>query len=116
MLELDSQGQNGSVVYTKLEKQKVASLDGLAEDDIVAVRKTLTDTIHARIYIHRAEASYEQYRCEVSNGYLSRSHEQPIEVAEAYRQIEYYQPIVYKKKTLKSYSKLKYKVPKVVYA
>ena len=98
MTELDNRGQQSSGAYTKLKAWKDAGNSGAKKVAEKIGKKTLTDVFRARIYIKRAGSNYEQYRREVSNGYVSRSREAPYDIVEANRQMEFYRPVVQFKK------------------
>ena len=60
------------------------------QKEIDAGKKALTDLFRARLHIRRSGSAYEQHRRDFANGHINRSREQPRDVVEANRQIEYY--------------------------
>jgi len=59
MNELHGRGQDKSLVYKQLLGWKDVLDDGLGAEDISARKKALTNTLRARIYMHRAGSNYE---------------------------------------------------------
>ena len=61
---------------------------------------TLNNAFKARIYIKRVGKNFEQFRWNLSNGYVSRSREIPFDVIEVDHQIAHYKLVIsFKKKS-----------------
>ena len=98
MNELHGHGQDKFLVYKQLLGWKDVPDNGTGADDIAARKKALTNALRARIYMRRAGGNYEQYRREITNGYMRRSNEYPVDIPEAHRQMEYYRPVIFKRR------------------
>ena len=83
MEELENRDQIGSATHWNN-----ASGDRKGKVDMVAEgKRSWTNDIKERSCVRRSGGNYEQFRREVSNTCLSRSHERLSEVVEAHRQI-----------------------------
>ena len=61
-------------------------------------QKVLTEAFRSRIYVKRLGGKSEQLCRELKNGYVARSREQPFDLVEVNRQMEYYKPPVFQRR------------------
>ena len=94
MEEQINRGQDLSKTYLVLKGWKEEAVYGTMDREIAAGKKALTDVFRARLCIRRSGGMHEQFRRDFSNGYISRSREQPMDLVEANRQMEHYKPIL----------------------
>ena len=90
---IGNRGQELGRTYSDLKGWKEALDDGAMDREIAAGKKALTVVFRARVCVRRSGRTYDQFRRDLSNGYIARSREQPIDIVEANRQMKYYRPL-----------------------
>lgn len=98
MSELENRRQEESKLHLKLKGWKDVLVDGSMADEIDAGKRALKDAVRARMRIRRSGSSYDQFRRDFNNGYVSRSCEQPLDVIEANRQMEHFRLLMNNRK------------------
>ena len=85
LVGLRNRRQENSTVYQDLMRWKNAPSNKTEKNDHEQGIKVLNNDFRARVYIKQSSKEFDQFRRDLSNGYVSRSREMLFDVTEADR-------------------------------